>query len=90
MNLILFQAMKSGAMKTVAIGAVALIVAGCGVKSAPAEPAGSGFPHQYPAPGAKTEIGTSAAPGVESRDGTERPRSPAGFPLEYPNRPSYK
>ena len=78
------------AMKAVAVSAVVLIVAGCGVKSAPAEPGGSSYPRQYPAPEAKTETGTPRAPGVESREETGAARSPLGFPLEYPNRPSYK
>jgi len=84
----------SHAVKAAAISAAVLIVAACGVKSAPAEPPGSGYLHQYPNPGEKTEIGTPPAPGGDTREGTREgtaaPRSPLGFPLEYPNRPSYK
>jgi hypothetical protein len=77
------------AVKAVAVSAVVLITAGCGVKSAPATPDG-GYPHQYPASEAKTEIGTPAATSEGTRDETGAVRSPLGFPLEYPNRAIYK
>ncbi|MBL4691160.1 MAG: hypothetical protein JKY68_06830 [Rhodospirillales bacterium] len=87
---ILSHAVKAGAVKAAAVSAAVLIVAACGVKSAPAEPPGSGYPHQYPTPGEKTEIGTPPAAGEDTHEGTGAPRSPLGFPLEYPNRPSSK
>ena len=91
---ILSHAVKAGAVKAAAVSAAVLIVAACGVKSAPADPPGSGYPHQYPNPGEKTETGTPPAAGENTREGTREgtaaPRSPLGFPLEYPNRPSYK
>ena len=76
--------------RAVAVGTVVLSVAACGVKSAPAEPGGGNYSRQHPAPGAKTEIGTSAVSGQDSREETAVPRSPLGFPLEYPNSPTYK
>ena len=80
----------SHAVKAAAVSAAVLVAAACGVKSAPVDLPGSGYPHQYPNPGEKTETGTPPAAGENTREGTAAPRSPLGFPLEYPNRPSYK
>ena len=86
------------AARTVSLCAVLSGLAACGVKSSPAVPSDSTFPRQYPAVGEKTVIGTSAATDTEIRENagaavqsdSGAARSPLGFPLEYPNRPSYK
>ncbi len=70
------------------LAAVALLVAGCGVKSSPEYPPGSTYSRTYPAPAPNT--GAAPLPGqpkAKQKDGTAY--SPLGFPLEYPNRPSY-
>jgi len=79
----------------VALGLV-LGLGACGVKSSPQVPEGTSYPRQYPYAG--PQPGTPAPSGDETGDETgdeagktERgPRSPLGFPLEYPNRPSYQ
>ncbi|MBC8339617.1 MAG: hypothetical protein ISR51_05260 [Rhodospirillales bacterium] len=72
--------------------AAGLSVSACGVKSSPAHPPGTEFPHQYPTPGPATKIGTASPQKGDAREdtGTGGARSPLGFPLEYPNRPNYK
>ena len=74
------------------VAAVALPLAGCGVKSSPQSPGGGDYPRTYPAPDAytgtsSTSPGAQAQPAARRKDG--RAYSPLGFPLEYPNRPSY-
>ena len=90
-----FSILFRNAVKAVAAAALVLSVAACGVKSSPAQPSGHGFPRQHPTPGAKTVIPTAETEqtgkdkslGAQDRSGA--PRSPLGFPLEYPNRPTY-
>ena len=59
--------------------AAALLLAACGVKSAPQHPAGSTFPQQYPALEERTK-------GPAGKEGDQQ-TSPLGFPYDYPNRP---
>ena len=84
-----FSILLRDAVKAGTVAALVLGVAGCGVKSAPAQPSGDVYPRQYPATGEKTKIGTATKSKQESREDTGAPRSPLGFPLEYPNRSSY-
>ncbi len=74
-----FSILFRNAVKAVAAAALVLSVAACGVKSLPAQPSGHGFPRQHP--------GKDKSLGAQDRSGA--PRSPLGFPLEYPNRPTY-
>ncbi len=93
-----FSILFRNAVKTVAVCAMVLSVAACGVKSSPAQPSGSVYPRQYPATSSKSEIGAPPAQAGQSREDKDlgaqersgAPLSPLGFPLEYPNRPSYK
>ena len=62
------------------VGAVALPLGACGIKSVPHAPEGATYPSQYPAPEEKSIKGK---PGAERRD---TPTGPLGFPYEYPNR----
>ena len=86
----------SKGMMAVAVTAVVLGLGACGVKSSPRVPEGSTYPREYPYAGPKQ--GASAAPASPSsapapdktRESDQGQRSPLGFPLEYPNRPSYK
>lgn len=74
-------------MMALTVGAVALSLAACGVKSSPAFPEDGYYPRQYPPPGLNTEApAPSTGQARETEDGV---RPPLGFPLEYPNRPSY-
>ena len=80
-------------MMALVLSAGVVGLAACGVKSSPEFPSGSVYPRQYPAAGQQTSApSASTAPTgevtktKETKDGT---RSPLGFPLEYPNRPSY-
>ena len=87
---------RKGIMALV-LGALVLPLAGCGVKSAPEHPKDAYYPRQYPYTGEKSKApapvsSPSAAPSNSSgqvREDKDVPRSPMGFPLEYPNRPSY-
>ena len=68
--------------------AVALPLSACGKKGSPNFPADSDYPNQYPpevSPAAETQK-SKTGPGNEYKGGAV---SPQGFPLEYPNRPSY-
>ncbi|MDA1089870.1 MAG: lipoprotein [Proteobacteria bacterium] len=74
-------------------------LAACGVKSSPDFPKDGNYPRQYPNPGEQTNAPSSyttpgtapyPAPGTVSTEKTkDGAPSPLGFPLEYPNRPSY-
>ena len=66
-------------------------LAACGVKSSPDFPKDGNYPRVYPNPGEQTNIPSPyPAPGTVSTEKTkDGARSPLGFPLEYPNRPSY-
>lgn len=66
--------------------AVALALAGCGKKSSPDHPSRTGYPSTYPYSVPETKPQTQTQP-EKTKDG--KPVSPQGFPLEYPNRPSY-
>ena len=69
------------ALATVAVvGAGALPLGACGIKSVPHALEGTTYPRQYPAPEEKSIKGN---PGAERRD---TPTGPLGFPYEYPNR----
>ena len=72
-------------MMALVLGAGVMLLTACGIKSSPEFPSGGVFPRQYPAPGPQTQT-SSPAPAEKTKDGA---RSPLGFPLEYPNRPSY-
>jgi hypothetical protein len=81
---------RKGLMGLAALG-VALSLAACGVKSSPQYPKDSDYPHPYPTAGEQTKASSQTTipgtdPAKETKDGA---RSPLGFPLEYPNRPSY-
>ncbi len=74
------------------LAAVALPLAGCGIKSSPEFPPGSTYSRTYPAPDSYKGSSTGSAPPpgqpeAKQKDGTAY--SPLGFPLEYPNRPTY-
>jgi len=76
-------------MMALVLGAGVMLLTACGVKSSPEFPSGGVFPRQYPAPSPQTQTSSpapSTAPAEKTKDGA---RSPLGFPLEYPNRPSY-
>ncbi len=85
--------MNTAVKRILVLAAVALPVFGCGVKSAPEYPAGTSYPSVYPAPapGAGPYTGSvtppQSQPEPKRREGTTY--SPLGFPLEYPNRPTY-
>ena len=85
------------AVMAVAVGALVLSTAACGVKSSPSPPPDSVYPRQYPQAGAKTIINappvqtekSSKDKGLGTQNPSGAPLSPLGFPLEYPNRSSY-
>ena len=80
----------SKGMMAVAVTAVVLGLGACGVKSSPRFPEGSGYPQEYPYAGPKQGPSAPSAPSGVKAEETESGRlSPLGFPLEYPNRPSY-
>ena len=89
------KGMMAVAVTPVVLGLV-LALGACGVKSSPRFPEGSGYPREYPYAGPKQ--GTALPPASPSsatapdktRESDQGQRSPLGFPLEYPNRPSYK
>ena len=67
---------------------VVLALAGCGKKSSPDHPSGTGYPSTYPYASPHT------GPEPKSQDQPEKTKdgkkvSPLGFPLENPNRPTY-
>ncbi len=66
--------------------AVVLALAGCGKKSSPDFPSGAGYPGTCPYSGPDTGPEPQTQP-EKNKDG--KTVSPLGFPLEYPNRPSY-
>ncbi len=69
--------------------AMALSVTACGKKASPVFPPGSNYPSQYPLAEEKQKPAkpqSSTGSGNEYKGGAV---SPQGFPLEYPNRPSY-
>ncbi len=76
-------------MMVLAVSAVALSLAACGVKSSPAFPEGGEYPRRYPAPGPQTQTSAPAPSKEQVKETEDGARSPLGFPLEYPNRPSY-
>jgi hypothetical protein len=84
--------MLRGILQAGVVSAMILSVAGCGVKSSPAPSAEEIYPRQYPASGPKPAIGTAPARTDQSGEdkGAGVPRSSLGFPLEYPNRATYK
>jgi len=71
---------------TLAILALALPLAACGKKGLPQHPADSTYPREYP--NASPKEGEEK-PTAKSKEGSAPARSPAGFPLEYPNRSTY-
>jgi len=80
-------------LTALAAAAVALPLAGCGVKSSPQYPEGATHPRQYPAAGPASGPTSGAKSGAKSDRGDEgakakdQPTSPQGFPYDYPNRP---
>jgi hypothetical protein len=82
---------------------VVLAVGACGVKSSPRFPEGGSYPrvylyavpkHETALPPASSSSSASSAPlspaaPDKTRESDRGQRSPLGFPLEYPNRPSY-
>ncbi len=88
----------SKGMMAVAVLGLVLAVGACGVKSSPQFPEGGTYPREYPYAGPKQ--GTALPPASQSpsplsapdktRESDRDRRSPLGFLLEYPNRPSYK
>ncbi len=84
--------MRTAVNGILVLAAVALPLAGCGIKSSPEYPPGSTYSRTYPAPAPSTGSSTGSAPlsgqpEAKRKDGTAY--SPLGFPLEYPNRPTY-
>lgn len=81
-----------------AVGVV-LVLGACGVKSSPRVPEGSAYPRAYPYAGPERESAlppaspssatSSPVAPDETRESDRGQQSPLGFPLEYPNRPSY-
>ena len=86
----------SKGMRAMAVLGVVLAVGACGVKSSPRVPEGSTYPRTYPAAGPerRTALPSSSPSSLAAPDKTRESdrdaRSPLGFPLEYPNRSSYK
>ncbi len=80
----------SKGMMAVAVMAVALALGACGVKSSPRFPEGSTYPRTYPYAGPQQGTALPPAAPDETREPGQGQRSPLGFPLEYPNRSSYK
>ncbi len=88
------KGMMAVAVTPVVLGLV-LALGACGVKSSPQFPEGSTYPHEYPYAG--TNRGAALPPASppsatapdKTRESDQGQRSPLGFPLEYPNRPSY-
>jgi hypothetical protein len=72
------------------LSAGVLSLAACGVKSSPEYPGGV-YLRQYPAPGPQSQTSAPApAPSTgQTKETEDGARSPLGFPLEYPNRPTY-
>ncbi|MDA0305251.1 MAG: hypothetical protein O3B76_03060 [Proteobacteria bacterium] len=66
--------------------AIALPLPACGKRASPEHPGGSSYPRQYPPAEEDQKKPSPSQSGPESRDGTV---SPQGYPLEYPNRPTY-
>ncbi len=64
--------------------AVVLALAGCGKKSSPDQPSGAVYPSTYPDTGPESKPQDQPE---KTKDG--KTYSPLGFPLEYPNRPTY-
>ena len=93
------KGMMAVAVTPVVLGLV-LALGACGVKSSPQFPEGSGYPRAYPYAGPKqgtalppaspSSAPSSPASPDKTRESDQGQRSPLGFPLEYPNRPSYK
>ncbi len=77
------------AVTPVVLGVV-LVLGACGVKSSPRTPEGSTYPREYPYAGPKQGAALPPASPDKTRESDRDRRSPLGFPLEYPNRPSYK
>ncbi len=83
-------------MMAVGVTSVVLALGACGVKSSPRFPEGSTYPREYPYAGPKRgaalpqESPSSATAPDKTRESDQGRRSPLGFPLEYPNRPSYQ
>ncbi len=85
----------SKGMMAAAMTAVTLGLGACGVKSSPLFPEGTTYPREYPYASPQSKAPAPSAPsGVKAGDKDEKTergqRSPLGFPLEYPNRPSYQ
>ena len=83
-------------MVALAVTAVALGLGACGVKSSPRFPEGTIYPREYPYAGPKQGASAPAPASSSSeapdktRESDQGQRSPLGYPLEYPNRSSYK
>jgi len=71
---------------TLSVLALVLPLAACGKKGLPQHPKDSAYPRDYPYAEQKEE---KAEPAAKTNEGSAPARSPAGFPLEYPNRPTY-
>lgn len=68
------------------VAVVALGMAGCGVKSAPAHPKGSNYPRQYPEP--MPPVRVTAQPD-KAKPETQPGYNPDSF-YQYPNQPPAK
>jgi len=67
---------------------IALPLSACGKRASPDYPYGSSYPRQYPPDEEEQNKASEPQPqsGPESRDGAV---PLPGYPLEYPNRPTY-
>ncbi len=91
--------MMAVAVTPVVLGLV-LALGACGVKSSPRVPEASTYPRTYPyagpqqgaalPPSSPSSAPSSPAAPDKTRESDQGRRSPLGFPMEYPNRSSYK
>ncbi len=72
-----------------ALAACALMLSGCGVKSAPKTPLDSTYPRQYPEPLPELKFVPQEQKPESARPGAAAPLPPSGV-YQYPNPPAYR
>ncbi len=68
--------------------AIALPLSACGKRATPNYPDGSGYPRQYPSAEEEQKKASEPQPQTGPESGGGAVLLP-GYPLEYPNRPTY-